>query len=220
MIPVADIEVKDKTTGTTTNLTGSGEGCTKIQIDCSHDYEVTANKKPYCSKTVSLRNLLSEADCKKAGEHRIEVELKQPVVVMLEPIFFDFDRYYIRKKDAKGTLDSLAMIMEKYPSLNVKLVGNCDSRGSKAYNITLGNNRADSAKKYLVQKGIAEDRITTGNNGEEGLVNNCTDDVYCPPIQHQYNRRVDVVADGFQECGFEFRTRDLKEMDIKSDVNF
>jgi outer membrane protein OmpA-like peptidoglycan-associated protein len=213
-IPLADIKILDKTTGKVITLTGDGNGEGTTQIDCDHEYEITASKNPYYTNTVSLKNY--KIDCKD-GEVRIKVPLKMPNIVMLEPIFFDFDQYYIRKKDAQPTLDNLVVLMNRYPTLQVRLGGNTDARGTNKYNDKLSTNRANSAKNYLVKKGISADRIYTAQFGELKPINNCTDEVVCPETDHQLNRRVDVSAERHMEAGLDFKTRPVSEMKVESD---
>ncbi len=213
-IPLADIKILDKTTGKVVSLTGDGNGETTTQIDCDHVYEITASKNPYYSNTVTLKDF--KLDCKD-GEVRIKVPLKSPNIVMLEPVFFDFDKYYIRKRDAQPTLDNLVVLMNQYPSLQVRLGGNTDSRGTNKYNDRLSANRANSAKAYLIKKGIAKERIYTEQFGELKPINNCTDDVFCPETDHQLNRRTDVKAERHQEPGIDFKTRPVSEMKVQSD---
>lgn len=213
-IPLADIKILDKTTGKVVTLTGDGGGMANTQIDCDHEYEITASKAPYYTNTVSLKNF--KIDCKD-GEVRIKVPLKAPLMVMLEPVFFDFDKYYIRKRDAQPTLDNLVEIMNRYPSLQVRLGGNTDARGTNRYNDRLSTNRANSAKAYLVKKGIAAERIYTEQFGELKPINNCTDEVFCPETDHQLNRRVDVKAERHQESGIDFKSRPVSEMKVVSD---
>jgi outer membrane protein OmpA-like peptidoglycan-associated protein len=216
-IPLADIKVLDKTTGKVVNLTADGGGCTNLQINCEHDYEITVSKSPYYTKTISLRDLLPMVDCKKTPDPKVKVPLEKPLIVILEPIFYDFDRYYIRKRDAAPTLDSLVIIMNKYPSLQVRLDAHADARGATSYNDILSANRANSAKKYLVKRGISADRVTTKDFGERNPVNECKDNVYCPEPAHQLNRRVDVTAVSHKEENVEFKTKDLKQMNVESD---
>ncbi len=213
-IPLADIKILDKTTGKVIPLTGDGMGIATTQIDCDHEYEITASKAPYYTNTVSLKNY--KLDCKD-GEVRIKVPLKSPIIVILEPVFFDFDKYYIRKRDAQPTLDSLVIIMNRYPSLQVRLGGNTDSRGTDKYNDKLSTNRANSAKNYLIKKGIAKERIYTEQYGELKPVNNCSDEVYCPETDHQLNRRTDVAAERHMEAGIDFKSRPVLEMKVQSD---
>jgi len=214
-IPLADIKVLDKTTGKVVTLTSDGNGSAFIaQVDCTHEYEITGSKDPYYPNTVPLKDIKVKM---KNGEVRVKVPLKAPLVVILEPIFFDFDKYYIRKKDAQPTLDELVTIMNKYPSLQVRLSGNTDARGTNKYNERLGNNRANSAKQYLVKKGISAERIFTEDFGETKPINKCTDEVYCPETDHQLNRRVDVSAERHNEPGTTFKTRPVSEMKVESD---
>ncbi len=213
-IPLADIKILDKTTNKVITLTGDGNGEATTQIDCDHDYEITASKNPYYDNTVVLKNY--RIDCID-GEVRVKVGLKMPNIVILEPIFFDFDKYYIRKRDAQPTLDNLVVTMNKYPSLQVRLGGNTDSRGTDKYNDRLSTNRANSAKNYLIKKGIAKERIYTEQYGEQKPINNCTDEVYCPETDHQLNRRTDVSAERHQEPGIDFKTRQVSDMKVESD---
>ncbi|HFA50395.1 MAG TPA: hypothetical protein ENJ95_15385 [Bacteroidetes bacterium] len=213
-IPLADIKIVNKRTGEVVPLVGDGGGKATTQINCDDEYEITASKDPYYTNTVLLSDY--KADCSD-GEVEVIVPLKSPLIVVLEPIFYDFDRYYIRSRDAKPTLDSLAAIMNMYPTLQIRMEGNTDSRGSSAYNVRLSTNRANAAVKYMVRKGIAKERLTTDHFGEDHLVNDCRDEVICPEEDHQLNRRVDVVAVRHQEPGVKFVTRDVSEMNVESD---
>lgn len=214
-IALADLKVVDKMTGQIINLTTDANGEAFVaQVDCEHEYEITASKKSYNPNTVTTKNFKPKNNNE---EFRVKVPLKKLLTVNLEPIFFDFDKYYIRKRDAQPTLENLAEIMNKYPSLVVRLGGNTDSRGPNKYNDRLSANRANSAKSALIKKGISKERILTENFGELKPVNNCTDEVYCPETDHQLNRRVDVTAERHNETGVEFRTRPVSEMKVESD---
>ncbi len=213
-IPLANVVVLDKTTGQPVNLTTGSDGSTNTQIDCDHEYVISASKDPYYDNSINLTDFI--VDCKN-GSVEVIVPLKSPLIVILEPIFFDFDRFYIRKRDAAPTLDSLALILNRYPSLQIKLGAHCDARGATNYNDRLAKNRVNSAKSYLVKKGIATERISTESFGERNPVNDCVDNVYCPESDHQLNRRVDVTAERHKEGGIDFRTRPVDEMNVVSD---
>ncbi len=88
------------------------------------------------------------------------------------PIYFDFDKSELRD-DARATLSELAQWLKDNPYVKVRVDGNCDERGSNEYNLALGENRAASAKKYLVYLGISPDRLETMSYGEEKPV--CTE---------------------------------------------
>jgi len=89
------------------------------------------------------------------------------VRAMLETaVHFDYDRSNIRAEDA-SILDQKLLIMQANPGLRIQVTGHADERGSDEYNLALGNRRALSAKRYLVDRGIAESRVTTNSMGEE-----------------------------------------------------
>lgn len=87
------------------------------------------------------------------------------------PIYFDFDRSDIMPA-ARVTLDAKLDILRASPSVRVRISGHADERGSDEYNLALGQRRAASAKRYLVQRGVAEHRLEVISFGEERPV--CT----------------------------------------------
>ncbi len=82
------------------------------------------------------------------------------------PIYFDFDKSELRS-DSRNTLSELAQWMKNNPSVDLRIDGHCDERGSNEYNLALGETRADSARKYLVYLGVSPDRLETMSYGEE-----------------------------------------------------
>lgn len=80
-------------------------------------------------------------------------------------VFFDTDRSNL-KDDAQATLEKQAAWLGKYPQNNVQVAGNCDERGTEEYNIALGQRRANTARDYLVAKGVASSRIHTISYGK------------------------------------------------------
>jgi peptidoglycan-associated lipoprotein len=84
----------------------------------------------------------------------------------LEAIYFDFDKYVI-KPEGREALKRNAEWLQKNTDKKVVVEGNCDERGTNEYNMALGQRRADAAAKYLVDLGIAKDRVSTVSFGEE-----------------------------------------------------
>jgi peptidoglycan-associated lipoprotein len=84
----------------------------------------------------------------------------------VQDIFFDYDTYDIRS-DAQATIAKDASYLVSHPSVKFVLGGYCDERGSNEYNLALGQNRADAAKKALVAAGVAADRIRVVSYGKE-----------------------------------------------------
>ena len=80
--------------------------------------------------------------------------------------FFDYDRHNIRS-DGEPTLRRQAAFLRANPSLSITISGHCDERGTREYNLALGERRATAAKNYLVSLGIDASRITTISYGKE-----------------------------------------------------
>ncbi len=81
-------------------------------------------------------------------------------------IFFDTDRSNIDSEDAVA-LRAQAEYMLQYGFTNATIEGHADERGTREYNLALGERRANSAKNYLVSLGVAENRLRTVSYGEE-----------------------------------------------------
>lgn len=81
-------------------------------------------------------------------------------------IYFDFDRFNIDETDA-AALQAQAQWLKQYPNKRATIEGHCDERGTRDYNLALGERRANAAKNYLVSLGIDASRLTTVSYGKE-----------------------------------------------------
>lgn len=90
------------------------------------------------------------------------------VAIMMgdDTIYFDTDRYNVDSADA-AALTKQAQWLMRYPAKRVTLEGHADERGTREYNVALGERRANAAKNYLVSLGIEPGRITTLSYGKE-----------------------------------------------------
>ena len=83
-----------------------------------------------------------------------------------DTVHFDFDKSSIRE-DGKAVLDKQVAWLKKYPNWALTVEGHCDERGTREYNLALGDRRATAVKKYLVAAGIADSRVKTISYGKE-----------------------------------------------------
>jgi len=83
-----------------------------------------------------------------------------------ETIQFDFDSSALSLQ-ARQILNTKADFLRTNPGVTVTVEGHCDDRGTDAYNMALGERRAESVKKYLLYQGIGADRLDTISYGEE-----------------------------------------------------
>jgi peptidoglycan-associated lipoprotein len=103
---------------------------------------------------------------------RLQTEAMERDVMMAknrflnENVYFDFDDASLDYQ-AQSLLKQKAMWLRSNPDANVVIEGHCDERGTNAYNLALGERRAESVKVFLVNLGISSARLTTISYGEE-----------------------------------------------------
>jgi peptidoglycan-associated lipoprotein len=81
-------------------------------------------------------------------------------------VYFDYDQYLITDM-AQNTLDLQITWLEANPSKSITIEGHCDERGTREYNLALGERRANAVIEYLSSMGIAEGRLNTVSYGKE-----------------------------------------------------
>lgn len=180
------VELVNTTEETTDSDTATTTGKYLFSSKCNRAYTVTVSADGYKSKT---RNLTVG---KEGSNNTITLEaiVEAPVIteteVILNPIYFDFDKANIRP-DAAAELDRLVNVMNKYPTMVISAESHTDVRGPESYNERLSQRRANSMSDYIISKGIDASRISGVGKGEsEPAVtcgSNCTED------EHQLNRR-------------------------------
>ncbi len=112
----------------------------------------------------------------------------------LKPIYFDYDKSYIRP-DAEIELAKIIAYMQEFPNVKVDVRSHTDSRGRDAYNLALSQRRNASTLKYLVEKGnIQASRLSGKGYGETQLTNECGNGVQCSKEDHQANRRSEFIV--------------------------
>lgn len=113
------------------------------------------------------------ASCQK----RVAVDVAPPTIVdvvetvsvpdyLSQEIYFAFDKFNLTD-NSKEILDAKIAFMQQNPEFVVTIGGHCDERGTAEYNMALGERRANAAKKYMTDNGIAPNRIRTISYGEE-----------------------------------------------------
>ncbi len=105
-------------------------------------------------------------------------------------IYFDFDKDTVRE-EFRPMIEAHAKYLSEHANAKVTLQGNADERGTREYNLSLGQRRAVAVKKSLNLLGAQDSQIETISYGEEKATPGCADEA-C----HQLNRRVDIVYEG------------------------
>ena len=129
-------------------------------------------------------------------------------VVLLVPnvVHFAFDRSDLDGV-SRSVLDSLRTVLNAHPELTIAVRGHTDTRGSDAYNVALGERRANAVMNYLASTGVTQDRMRRVSRGEAELWTPATTE-----LEHARNRRVEIVF--LNEAGAVVETR-RQERDLK-----
>ena len=101
-----------------------------------------------------------------AAEGKFEDMYTRCTDVNFEPVYFGFDSTVVPQGEL-GKIDAVVQHLNSRQDRVVVIEGNCDERGSNEYNMSLGENRSVIVRNYLVQSGIAANRIQTRSYGEE-----------------------------------------------------
>ncbi len=134
-------------------------------------FSVSCQKKLVDASPKPVAKTEPQPEPKKEEPAPAPVAQKMSDVIMQEDIYFDFDKATLTPA-AQDNLLRKAEWLRENSDVTVTIEGHCDDRGTNEYNLALGDRRAESAKAFLVDLGIAASRITTISYGEERPV--CT----------------------------------------------
>ncbi|WP_339634569.1 OmpA family protein [Bizionia echini] len=186
-IPMATVQLIDESGKIVKEVTSDENGLYEMEADCSQKYKVLGMKADYKDdlQDVETTDVTGE-------EHVVDLNLI-PLIndneIVINPIFFDFDKWGIRA-DAAYELENIVSVMRAHPNMVIKIESHTDSRGGDNYNLKLSDRRAKSTQEYLYSRGIANERIESAiGYGETRLVNKCSNGVKCTAEEHQENRR-------------------------------
>lgn len=163
------------------------DGQYEFQIDCKKYYTILAEKPTYRPDKIEFETPET------IGEEKVINLFLKPLIIdneiVINPIFFDFDKSNIRS-DAAYELENIVAVMREHPKMVIKIESHTDSRGNDNYNMELSDRRAKSTRDYLYSRGIAKDRIQSAiGYGESQIINRCTNGVKCTDEEHEENRR-------------------------------
>ncbi|MCH2084667.1 MAG: OmpA family protein [Saprospiraceae bacterium] len=177
--------------------TVDGEFQTCLNVGC--EFTIIGEKDGYQNdrtkvSTVKIRgnrSLTAQLKLLPESEQVMKEPIREGTVIVLENIYYDFNKSAIRSGEARD-LEALVKLMRTYPSMEIELGAHTDARGTEAYNLRLSLKRAESAKQFMVERGIAANRIKAFGYGEAYPRNRCREGIDCTEVEHQYNRRTEV----------------------------
>lgn len=133
---------------------------------CSTPSDETANTSGSGSSGTGTTSQSSSGDTGSTIMRPAPGSQEDLTVEVGDRVFFDYDKYNVRP-DQRGTVEALAAWLDTNPSVTLSVEGHCDERGTREYNLALGERRANSVRDYLVALGINPARLSTVSYGEE-----------------------------------------------------
>ena len=167
----------------------NNEGLVEFMFECEDEIKLMVSKDGYESKMIDIKLLDIDPPLLTIKLDPIE-ELIVEEKIILNPIYFEFDKFNITNQ-AAFELDKLVAIMEKYPEMIIRAESHTDSRGPAAYNKLLSDRRAKATAQYVISKGINENRISGVGKGEEDPEIDCSSG--CSKDKHAKNRRSEFI---------------------------
>ena len=167
----------------------SEKGLAEFMLECEDEIQLMVSKTGYESKMLDLK--FSDIDPPVLDVYLNPIEeIIVEEKIILNPIYFDFDKSNITNK-AAFELDKLVAIMEKYPDMVIRAESHTDARGPASYNRGLTDRRAKSTAQYVISKGISEERISGVGKGEDEPKVDCSQG--CSKEEHAQNRRSEFI---------------------------
>ena len=151
------------TDGTNLRLGVRGDGSFEYVVKPGVDYIILA----MCDGFLNHKEEIHVDSVKESKVYDLQFPLASiSAPVLIDNIFYAFDKATLLP-ESKNALDSLILMLNENPNITIELSAHTDYRGAEAYNKKLSQKRAESVVKYLINHGIAADRLTAVGYGEE-----------------------------------------------------
>lgn len=149
--------------GTNLKLSVKGDGSFTQEIKPGVDYVFLGT----CKGFLNHREQLKVEPVTTSEEYVLQFPLPSITApVLIDNIFYDFDKATLRE-ESKKSLDDLIKLLEENPNVTIELSAHCDYRGPEVYNKILSQKRAESVVAYLIEHGIAKDRLSPVGYGKD-----------------------------------------------------
>ena len=150
--------------GTNLKISVKGDGSFTQVLKPGVDYVLLGTCKGYLNVKNEIR--VQPEDEEESHEYTLQFPLPPiNVPVLIDNIFYEFDRADLTPESTEA-LDQLVGMMNENPNITIELSAHCDYRGNDDYNQRLSQRRAESVVRYLIQHGVAKDRLTAVGYGE------------------------------------------------------
>lgn len=204
-IPKTFISLLDDKGNILETVTTKDDGAYVFLVASDKNFKLTGKKENYIDgeKMVGTfgKDYIVVADVilltkQEVVAEKIVVDADLGIIVELNPIYFDYDKFNIRP-DAATELDKIVKVMNEYPAMVVDLRSYTDCRATVAYNQVLSDKRAQSSVNYIKQRITKPERISGSGYSETKSVNGCECEgavvSSCSEAEYQKNRRTEFI---------------------------
>lgn len=204
-ISKAQVRLLDNDGGVIKEVYTNENGDFRLEIPWREQVTVQATKDRHSIFSVTYNE--SEYDSVQEGAINIGLSLIDDVltekegkqVVKIQKFYFDKGNAEITPK-IKIELDKVVDAVQRFPQLKLAIESHTNSKGSNKSNNQLSQRRADAIKTYLTKNGLSSSNILSATGyGEDKLINNCADGVFCLEFLHNQNERTHFVIANFDE---------------------
>ncbi len=204
-ISKAQLRLLDNDGGILKEVYANENGDFRLEIPWREQVTVQATKDRYSIFSVTYNE--NEYDGVQKGAVNIGLSLIDDVlsekegqpVVKIQKFYFNKGKAEITPK-IKIELDKVVDAVQRFPQLRLSIESHTNSKGSNKSNNQLSQKRADAIKLYLIKNGLSSSNIQSATGyGEDKLINNCADGVYCLDFLHNQNERTHIAIANFDE---------------------
>ena len=189
--PLETAALRVQPEGADSTLASTEPGVYRLEVEPGQRYRFLASADEYLSRDGTFSTVGMEKEPSGRDQSfELEIELGRVYAnreIALDNIYYDLDKADIRA-DAEPTLRELARDLQLNPELRIRMGAHTDCRGGDAYNRDLSQRRAESAVQFLVDQGIAPERLEATGFGEDVPLTDCACS-RCTEDEHQLNRR-------------------------------
>ena len=200
IVPNAEVSLWNMNGELLAKTTSDEEGQYRLEIPYESELVLDASKKRYSRYIKKFDQ--DELDALQNNTFDVPVSFYDDLVEEREgQKVVKMDDFYFETSSTKVTdnikteLDKVVAFVEAFPSAQLRIETYTDSRGGSSTNFKLTQGRSDNIKKYLVESGVpATNILYTIGYGEDKILNNCTNGVFCLEALHRKNQRTLVVV--------------------------
>lgn len=190
------VTLRDQTGTKIRTIATLADGAFYFGLDCASNYTIEVAKKGFFDSSTELPTTNANG-----YKHNLELFIEEKEFInrngveMLNVATIDFE---LNKADIKqtsiNTLGKVIRLLKKYPSMVINFGAHTDSRGPDGLNLSLSQRRAVETITYIINQGIAPERITGKGYGETRLLNDCSNGVKCKDAEHRINKRTEFIV--------------------------